>query len=430
MYLVIYGCEKEVESNEKPVVSTFEVTRITGHEAYCGGQITDPGNVDVIDRGVVWSTVKNPTVEVNEGVENQVIGAWVFFVTMTNLAEGTTYYLRAYATNSEGTSYGDEKIFSTIDLYVPILTTTPAADVAYTAVQSGGNITDNGKLEITARGIVWDTIQNPTIEKNNGKTTNENGTGEFTSNVWDLADGTTYYLRAYATNSEGTGYGEEISFKTKTFGKIADIEGNIYKTVIIGEQEWMAENLRVKMFPIGLPIPYSENHKIWGNRLDSDIDLGYCYYNHDKSKAGTNGALYTWETAMAGDTVDTENSTYIQGICPQGWHIPSKAEWWQLKTYLTGKGYNVVKSLSNKTGWKSYGEDVEDNNNRTGFSAMPVGFLSFGDFVHEYYSTLWWTTNKTSWISDSSCLRLNYHYGFEYYGYPKSSGNSVRCLKD
>ncbi len=233
MYLVVYGCKEEIESYEKPVVKTLEVSKITDHEAYCGGQITYAGNVDVTDSGIVWSTKENPTVEKNQGIKNNVDKVWKFFADISNLTDHTTYYVRAYAANSEGISYGEEKSFTTIDLTVPVLTTSNVSKVTYSAAQCGGNITNNGNVVISARGIVWDTIQNPTIKKNIGKSSDSVGVGEFTSRVIGLNDNSTYFVRAYATNSEGTSYGEEVNFKTKLFNSSERTEELIESTSLV-----------------------------------------------------------------------------------------------------------------------------------------------------------------------------------------------------
>jgi len=134
---------------------------------------------------------------------------------LTGLTANTTYYVRAYATNSKGTSYGIQKSFTT-STTTPVVTTSSVTEITQTTATCGGNVTSNGGATVTARGVCWSTTQNPTI--NNSHTTNGSGTGSFTSNISGLTANTTYYVRAYATNSNGTGYGEQKTFTTQSGG--------------------------------------------------------------------------------------------------------------------------------------------------------------------------------------------------------------------
>ena len=131
---------------------------------------------------------------------------------MTGLEDGTTYYVRAYATNGKGTSYGEEKTFTTVNVVVPTIVTKDVVNITKNSAESGGNVTSDGGEEVTARGVCWSTKENPTISDSH--TTDGKGTGEYVSNMTGLKEGTKYYVRAYATNSKGTNYGSEISFRT------------------------------------------------------------------------------------------------------------------------------------------------------------------------------------------------------------------------
>ena len=163
----------------------------------------------VTARGVCWSTGQNPTITDNKTTDGTGSGAFSSSITRVN-AE-TTYYVRAYATNSIGTSYGTQVSFST---KLPVISTTVLSSITATNANSGGNLTDIGGAAVTDRGVCWSTSSNPTISDN--KTTNGTGSGIFTSYISGLTFGTTYFLRAYATNSIGTAYGSEISFRTNS----------------------------------------------------------------------------------------------------------------------------------------------------------------------------------------------------------------------
>ena len=193
---------------ELPSVTTYEVTNITTNYAIASGEVTDEGGGTVSERGICLGTEHNPSIEGNHVANGSGLG--FFMVSMSNLAEGTTYYVRAYATNEAGTAYGDEVSFTT--LTTPTVTTAAVTNIGEHSATSGGNVTDDGGSPVTVRGICWGTSHNPTTS--NSHATSGSGTGSFTVSMTDLTAHTTYYVRAYATNSVGTEYGNEVSFTT------------------------------------------------------------------------------------------------------------------------------------------------------------------------------------------------------------------------
>ena len=161
-------------------------------------------------------------------------------------------------------------------------------------------------------------------QSHNSKTTDGSGTGTFTSSITGLTAGTTYYVRAYATNSAGTGYGNDISFTTQQggVGNVTDDDGNVYHSVTIGTQVWMVENLKTTKYNDGTSIPLVTDATDWHNLLTP----GYCWNNNDEATyKATYGALYNWYTVNTGN------------LCPTGWHVPGDAEWTTLTTYLGGE---------------------------------------------------------------------------------------------
>ena len=210
----VYGEQRSfttLQNIELPTVTTTNVSNITQTTATSGGNVTSDGGANVTARGVCWSTSQNPTISNSHTTDGNGIGR--FTSNITGLTANTTYYIRAYATNEKGTSYGEEKSFTTmVNESMPVVTTNEITDITQTTATSGGNVTSDGGVNVTARGVCWSTSQNPTIS--NSHTTDGNGTGSFTSSITGLTANTTYYVRAYATNEKGTSYGEEKSFKT------------------------------------------------------------------------------------------------------------------------------------------------------------------------------------------------------------------------
>lgn len=193
-----------------PIVNTKEVTNITATSAECGGNVTDDGGTTITARGVCWGTSHNPTTNNSHTNDDQGLG--VFVSSITGLETNVTYFVRAYATNSKGISYGEERSFTTQEGLAAI-STNSVTNITSTSAMSGGNITDDGGFSITARGVCWGTMQNPTTTNNH--TNDGSGLGEFSSSITGLELNVTYYVRAYATNSKGTTYGQERGFTTK-----------------------------------------------------------------------------------------------------------------------------------------------------------------------------------------------------------------------
>jgi hypothetical protein len=205
--LSLTSCKKEPNT---PILGTTSVSAITQITASSGGNITDDGGASVTARGVCWNISDNPTVASNKTSNGTGTGS--FTSSITQLIPNTKYYVKAYAVNSAGAGYGSQVSFTTSSVLLATLTTTAVTSVTSTTAISGGDITADGGGAISARGVCWNTSTNPTISNN--KTTDDTGIGSFASNLANLQSGTTYYVKAYATNSAGTAYGNELTFKT------------------------------------------------------------------------------------------------------------------------------------------------------------------------------------------------------------------------
>jgi hypothetical protein len=208
-----YGNELSFTTLAIPTVTTAAVTNITQTSATSGGNVSSDGGATVTARGVCWSTTAFPLHTDNHTSDGT--GTGTFVSSITGLSAGKTYYVRAFATNCEGTSYGNELSFTTSSAgNPPIVTTADITNITSTTATSGGNVTSDGSLIVTARGVCWNTTPSPDVTGNH--TSDGTGSGIFISNITGLAAGTVYYVRAYATNSAGTSYGNELSFTTTT----------------------------------------------------------------------------------------------------------------------------------------------------------------------------------------------------------------------
>ena len=296
------------------------------------------------------------------------------------------------------------------------------SEVTDSSALSGGNITNNGGSVVTERGVVWSTSSSPTLE--DASSTSGDGSGSFNSKITGLSEKTTYYVRAYATNSQGTSYGNEVSFKTfltHLYGAhlngegLTDVDGNIYTSVIIGEQEWMAENLHTTRYADGISIPNSTDSTQWRNLTTG----ARCYYNNDGQNDSTYGKLYNWYT------VETKK------LCPTGWHVPADLEWTELTDYLSAFWRNGTEgsALKSTSGWNDdyYGNGTDSY----GWLGLPGGSCSrSGKFYSIGASGTWWSSSEDginySWgrsLSGTNGSLVSYHDN-------KRNGFSVRCLRD
>lgn len=194
-----------------PTVQTTAASATGRTSGSASGIITDGGISGVSVSGFCWGTAPNPTTALTTITTNGPTSG-TYTTPITGLLAGTTYHVRAYATNAVGTAYGADLTFTTDAAVIPSLTTTAASNITIFSAVSGGNITDDGGAPVSVRGVCWNTSPNPTIA--NSTTTDGAGAGSFISSLAGLLPSTTYYVRSYATNAVGTAYGNEISFTT------------------------------------------------------------------------------------------------------------------------------------------------------------------------------------------------------------------------
>ena len=209
-----YGNQRSfttLQNTTLATVTTDTVTAITQISATSGGNVTSDGGAAVTVRGVCWNTSQNPTISNSYITDGSGTGAFVSDI--TGLTANTLYYIRAYATNANGTAYGNQRSFTTLqNTTLATVTTDTVTAITQTTATSGGNVTSDGGAAVTVRGVCWNTSQNPTIS--NSYTTDGSGTGAFVSDITGLTANTLYYIRAYATNANGTAYGNQRNFTT------------------------------------------------------------------------------------------------------------------------------------------------------------------------------------------------------------------------
>lgn len=298
---------------------------------------------------------------------------------------------------------------------VPTLTTADITEITQTTAVCGGTVTSDGGASVYFRGVCWST--NPTPTYSDIKTYDGTGTGTFTSSLTDLTAGTHYYVRAYAMNDAGLGYGDVDSFATaeeSTTGTVTDIDGNIYATIKIGSQWWMAENLEVTHYRNGTALPNITDNISWGGLITG----AYCNNQNDTANAAIYGRLFNWYAVN-----DSRN------IAPAGSHVPTNAEWQTLIDYLGGEW--VAGGKMKEAGITHWINPNADATNESGFSALPGGIRTdLGYYGGIGYQALFWSI--TEYDSDNALsLELAYDFAAALREYdPKTCGFSVRCVKD
>lgn len=213
-----------------PILTTNAITYISTTFATSGGVISNDGNAAISAKGVCWNTTGAPTIMDNLTSDGTTSAP--FTSSITGLTAGQPYYVRAYATNSAGTGYGNEILFTTMNtLTAPVVTTNAVTNVVNTTATGNGNITDWGGSQITDRGICWSLSNNPTIA-DDYNSAGAGGPGIFSVPIGGLSLGQTYYVRAYAINSTGTAYGDEVTLNTPA--PMADVYKVVYKNGTVG----------------------------------------------------------------------------------------------------------------------------------------------------------------------------------------------------
>ena len=259
------------------------------------------------------------------------------------------------------------------------------------------------------------------------------------TNSFSYTNGDTILLRATSGNYSRiiTDIPTDSYDYSFDFIEATDIDGNNYPVVTIGTQTWMAEDLKVTHYPNGDAIPNISDYDEWNALETNKIDDAYCINDDPEQDISDYGFLYTWAAAIADDW-EKDNSDN-QGICPNGWHLPTDPEWATLIDELGGE--SVAGSKMKEIGsehWQSPG-DINEGTNSSGFSALPGGYRNYGNsyFYRMQESAYWWSA--TWYIHEAygtSYLKVKPRnldiedpaiYNYDEYG---NLGYSVRCIKN
>jgi uncharacterized protein (TIGR02145 family) len=401
-------------SASTPSVTTVSVPSQTLLAVSCSvnSNISNQGGSAIIQSGILYSNAPFFNKESATQINYSTPGVGSYTITLTGLSVSTNYYVRSFATNSQGTSLGNMISFTTPLLAaLPTVETNSISSITQTTAIGGGNVTAPGGTVVTARGVCWGTSSNPTIANN--FTTNGSGAGAYTSNLSGLTANTTYYVRAYATNSNGTTYGNEVIFASVT--TFTDIDGNIYNAIQIGNQTWMKENLKTTKYSNGNTIPNISDNTAWSAQTTG----AYCWYNNSITNKNPYGALYNFYTVA-----DNRN------LCPAGWHVPTDEEWAILTTFLGGTG--IAGGKLKETGTAHWTTPNTGADNSSGFTALGGGYREGGTSLFAHFGTYgdWWSASESD-ETNASDWGIDYQKTGVYSGpCDKKDGYSVRCLRD
>jgi uncharacterized protein (TIGR02145 family) len=519
LFLIIHSC---VENTNLPVLTTATVSAITQTTATSGGNVIDEGGAPLVSRGICWHTSANPTIENNKTVVAS--GAGAFTSDLTQLAPNTLYYVRAYASNTAGTGYGNQLSFSTSQtISLPIVTTIAATVVTQTGATLNGTVNANNlsttvtfdygtttsygqsinatpntvsgntttNVSASLTGLIVNTLYhfrvkvvstggttygsdmtftpgqgstaptvtttaatsvaqtgatlNGTVNANNLSTTvtfeygtttsygqsinaapntvSGNTTTNVSANLTGLIANTLYHYRVKVLSNGITTNGNDLTFTTLSSGgqtgTVTDIDGNVYNTVTIGTQVWMAENLKTTKYNDGTAIPNITDNSAW-----SLLTTGaYSDYSNIPANSTTYGRLYNWYVGA---------SSNPKNVCPTGWHVPTDAQWYTLITYLGGEA--VAGSKLKETGTTHWTPTNTGATNETGFTALPGGCRNSwsGTFVEIGSIGFWWSSTETTTNGTDAYSRAmaNIYSTVGRSNNGKKSGFSYRCLKD
>ena len=401
-----------------PTVTTSASTNISTTSAKLNGTVNANGQYTTVTFEYGLTTNYGSTIA---AIQSPVSGSLNVSVSadISSLTANTVYHYRVKAVSTGGTVYGENMSFTTSKIPAPTATTNAAISVGLSSATLNGIVNANGQSTsvsfdygaTASYGLSINADQNPVSGISN---TN------VSVNLSNLMAGTLYHFRIKASSAGGTIFGNDQVFTTASniSGTVTDIEGNTYKTIIIGTQVWMAENLKSTKFNDGYNIPKVISDADWTGLSTP----AYCLYNHEINNAQVYGVLYNWYVV---DAYRREN----KNVCPAGWHLPTDDEWTVLIDLLDDESESGGKMK--ETGTVHWTSPNQGATNLSGFTALPAGYRNrFGTFSSIKNVGFWWTTlemdSENAWYyyviynsASSTRIALN-----------KTNGFSLRCLKN
>lgn len=398
--LVLVGCNEDSEggSPSRLTVAITGFSAITDSSARVSATIADDGGIGVLERGICWSRGGNPTIDSQRTIEGTGHGS--FASVLRGLSQYTSYKVRAYATNDTGTAYSHYRELITHPRPPRVRIDTIAQVTNNSAMGRGSILSDGFQYHYTwdgwepflIFGFCWSTASNPTISNSRVSAVSWS-VEDWACTLVGLLPNTTYFVRAFAYNAGGTGYSNTLTVMTDTgsvAGTFVDIrDGRSYRTIRIGNQVWMAEN------------------------LNYGTATGSWYYDNDSLLYSSQyGRLYDWLTAVT--------------IAPAGWHLPRKGE---LDTLLlTCGGITIWESSTAFDRLVFADQSRHPQSGTTGFNAAFGGRGSNGQFSDVGQAGYVWSSTEGSsgsyrlGISRFSSISLSSDYRHMAY--------SVRCIRD
>lgn len=430
-----FGADMFFPTDDFPVVSTSTISTFTHNSAVLGGEVTDESGSTVTERGVCWSA--SPTVPDTILGDHLVIdsGTDPFSANITGLESDITYNVRAYAVNGVGIQYGSTRSF----------TTEPEPSITITGPALGGHWIGNENLFITweitnvdgdVSIVLLKAGSSSTILKNSVLASSEQAEWPIPPDQEYRKDYSVKITSLNNTDITDESESFTVSEATGSTGGVTDKEGNLYTTIKIGKQWWMAENLKTRFYADGSPL----TSVIAVGDITGDYITKYCFdYDDNSSNSDTYGRLYTWAAAMNGESGSNLNPSEIQGVCPAGWHLPSDTEWKEMEIYI---GMSAVQAdLIGARGTTEGGELKESGtvhwtspntgaNNQYGFTALPGGYFYFtGGFYQLLFETYFWSSTDDGDNAYTRKLEYDLSTVIRNPG-NKAVGISIRCVMD
>jgi len=331
---------------------------------------------------------------------------------------------------------------TTIDVS-SVASTGELSEVTTTSAKCSGSVLSSTSSAVIDCGICWSTTTNPTI--NGNAASSLKNSGNYICTLSDLIPDISYHVRAYAVTADGTEYGNTILLTTPNetgtlpstlnadlnYGKVTDIEGNEYHTIVVGTQTWMVENLRVTKFRNGEIIPIVTDNTKWLKLKTAAL----CTYNNNTEANSIRkfGRLYNYFAVK-----DAKN------LAPIGWHVATSTDWDELDNYLKnnlGVSKSLAQAIASKTDWAESQflgatgaldpETYMIVNNTSGLAALPCGIRAdYGQFTSVGVYCAWWVPNEVDGNNVGFRSLTNYGASVGKNYYNQAFGLSVRCVKD